>query len=67
MIEPYEEICYLCTRSDIRFRVTREWYSLRPVRKYLVSKSGRSEFIFRLVPCKRMKKMYGDQYELIPV
>ena len=31
------------------------------------TKSGRSEFIFRPVPCKRMKKMYGDQYKLVPV
>ena len=32
MMEPYEETCYLWTRSEIRFRFTWERYSLRPVR-----------------------------------
>ena len=33
MVEPYVEICYLWTRSEIRFRFTWEQYSLGPVRK----------------------------------
>ena len=52
-MEPYEETCYLWTRSGIHFRFTRERYSLGP---YENNSSDRSEFVFRPVPCKRMKR-----------
>ena len=32
MMEPYGEMCYSWSRPEIRFRFTRERYSLRPVR-----------------------------------
>ena len=31
------------------------------------TKSDRSEFIVRPASCKRIKKMYGGRYELMPV
>ena len=64
MVEPYKRTrtCYLWTRSEIRFlfymttvqsetgtKVTR-------VRSATEMKSDRSEFTFRSVPCKRMKR-----------
>ena len=60
MSEPYEETCYLWTRSGIRFRFTWERYSLGPkitrVESATDTKSDRSEFVFRPVPCKRIKR-----------
>ena len=60
MMEPYEETCYLWTRSGIRFRFTWERYSLGPkitrVESATDTKSDCSEFVFRPVPCKRIKR-----------
>ena len=62
MVEPYEGTCHLWTRSEIRFlfymRTVRSQTGAKVTRvgSETEMKSDRSEFIFRSVPCKRMKR-----------
>ena len=62
MVEPYEGTCYLWTRSEIRFLFymrtvrTQTGTKVTSVGSATEMKSYRSEFIFRAVPCKRMKR-----------
>ena len=72
-MEPYEETCYLWTRSEIRFRFTWERDSLRQW-KQLVSgqrptrsePSGLSSVLGRS-NVNAWEEMYGDRYELTPL
>ena len=62
MIEPYEETRYLWTRSEIRspfYRRTVQSQTgtkITRVGSATDTKSDRSKFTFRPVPCKRMKR-----------
>ena len=56
MMEPYEETCYLWTWPEIRFRFTRTGTKKPLVGSATDTKSDRSEFVFRPVLCKRMKR-----------
>ena len=62
MMELYEETCYLWTRSEIPFsfymRTVQSQTGMKVTRvgSATDTKSGRSEFIFKPVPCKRMKR-----------
>ena len=42
-------------------------YEIARVGSATDTKLDRSEFVFRPVPCKRMKRMHGERCELIPV
>ena len=61
MIEPYGETCYLWTQSEIPFsfymRTVQSQTGTKVTRvgSAADTKSGRSGFIFKPVPCKRMK------------
>ena len=62
MIDPYEETCYLWTRSEIGFpfymRTVQPQIGTKITRvgSATDTKSDRSKFILRLVPCKRIKR-----------
>ena len=60
MIEPYEETCYLWTRSEIRspFYMVQSQTGTKITRvgSATDTKSDRSKFIFSPVPCKRVKR-----------
>ena len=60
-MEPYEETCYLWTRSRFIFFYMRTVQSqtgtkVTRVRSATDTKSGLSKFTFRPVPCKRVKR-----------